>query len=314
MESRSYPFSWEPGWSFSRMNVLRTCLRMYWYEYYGKRFAPERQRNRIVQLQQLSRVPFELGNAVHQTVAEVLKHMQIKGVLQPMDEAADAAVNKFEILVRNKPLIEKRLGIRLTGEERDKIHNQIRTSVTTFYSSKWLTMIQEMPRRSWNEWLVDPEGYGEFRLDGKKAYAKPDFVFRYRDDRHYLVEWKTGKPNRDQNMVQVQGYIFYANDILGIDLEGLVGVVQYLTYPSEQPIVVEGRLVNPIEMKNKILSEIRLIESKCENLTDNIPKPLGQFPKTDDEGICELCKYVEICQPGLFQKIKNENMGKVGGP
>lgn len=299
MQQRKYPFSWEPGWSYSRMNTLRTCLRMYWYEYYGKRFGVEHEKNRIVELQQLSRVPFELGNAVHQTIAEILKYLQIKGELLSLEEARTTAVNKFEILVQNKPLVEKRYGFKLTREEKEKIHNQIRTSITTFYSSKWLTMIQEMPRKTWDSWLVDPEGYGEFRLEGKKAYAKPDFVFEYKDGRFYLVEWKTGKPRRDENLVQVQGYMFYANDVMGLPLESMVGVVEYLTYPSERPIEVEGRLVNPIEMKNKILSELKLIESKCEDVTSNTPKPLGQFPKTEEPGLCNMCKYRELCRPEL---------------
>jgi CRISPR/Cas system-associated exonuclease Cas4 (RecB family) len=297
MEQRKYPFSWEPGWSFSRMNTLRSCLRMYWYEYYGKRFAPEHEKNRIMELSQLSRVPFELGNAVHQTIAEILKDLQINGKVISLEEAKDTAVNKFEILVSNRPLVEKRLGIILSEEEIEKIHGQIKTSMTTFYGTKWLTMMQAMPRKTWNDWLIDPPGYGEFRIEGRKAYAKPDLVFGYKDGRHYLVEWKSGKPHRDQNLVQVQAYLFYANDIMGIPLESTVGVVQYLTYPSEKPIEVEGRLVNPMEMKNKIISELKLIESLCEDVATNTPKPIGHFAKATEPGYCELCKYREICRP-----------------
>jgi len=299
METKKYPFSWEPGWSYSRMNVLRTCLRMYWYDYYGKRFAPERDRNRIMQLSQLSRVAFEMGIAVHQTISEVLKDLQINGDLIPLEEAKRTAVNKFEILVNNKPLVEKRYDIPFSEEDREERHGKIMTSMTTFYGSKWLTMIEEMPRETWNSWLIDPVGYGEFRMDGKKAYAKPDFIFEYRDNRHYLVEWKTGKPRRDENLVQVQGYLFYANDILGLPLESVVGVVEYLTFPSEKPIEVEGRLVNQMELKNKIMNELKLIESLCSNITENKPKDLDHFPKTEDLDICRTCKFREMCRPEL---------------
>jgi len=297
MEQRKYPFSWEPGWSFSRMNTLRSCLRMYWYEYYGKRHGPEGERNRIVELSQLSRIPFELGNAVHQTIAEILKEVQINDRLIDLSEARDMAVNKFEILIKNKPLVEKRLGLSLAADEREKAHGQIRTSITSLYTSKWLAMLQDMPMAVRGKWLIDPPGYGEFRIEGKKAFAKPDLVFGYRDGRYYLVEWKSGKPHRDENIVQVQAYLFYAKDVMGIPLESTVGVVHYLTYPSEKPIEVEGRLVNPVEMMNKILSELRLIESKCEDPENNIPKPLGEFPRTEEMGYCELCKYREICRP-----------------
>jgi len=270
---------------------------MYWYDYYGKRFAPQDEKNRIIQLSQLSRIPFELGNSVHMTIAEVLKNLQIRHELIPLDEAKETAVNKFEILVQNKPIVEKRLGIPFTKEDREKVHGKIKTSMTTFYTSKWLTMIQEMPPESWDSWLIDPEGYGEFRLEGKKAYAKPDFIFEHKDGRHYLVEWKTGKPRRDENLVQVQAYLFYAHDILGLELDSMVGVVHYLTYPSEKPIEVEGRLINPMVMKNKNMSELKMIESKCSNVKENIPLEKGQFPKTDILDLCEMCKFKEICRP-----------------
>jgi len=272
---------------------------MYWYDYYGKRFAPEHERNKIMELQQLSRIPFELGNSVHITIAEILKDLRINGKVISLEEARKTAVDKFDILVQNKPLVEKRLGYELTTEERDKIHSQIRTSMTTFYGSKWLTMMQDMPRHMWDGWHIDPDGYGEFRIDGKKAYAKPDLLFEYKDGRHYLVEWKTGKPHREQNMFQVQVYLFYAKDILGLDLENTVAVVQYLTYPSEKPIEVEGRLINPMEMKNRVMDELKLIESLCEDVTKNIPKPLGHFPRTETLGYCKMCKYREICRPDM---------------
>ena len=279
------------------MNTLQSCLRMYWYEYYGKRFAEPQDKNKIMELSQLSRIPFELGNSVHNTIAEILKDMRIHGKPISLEEAKETAVNKFEILIQNKPLIEKRLGIELSQEEHEKIHGQIKTSMTTFYGSKWLTMMQEMPRNMWDSWHIDPEGYGEFRIEGKKAYAKPDLLFEGKDRRHYLVEWKTGKPHRDENMIQVQAYLFYAKDILGLDLENTVGVVQYLTYPSEKPIEVEGRLINPMEMKNKVLSELKQIESLCQDVETNTPKSIGHFPKTEELGYCRMCKYREICRP-----------------
>ena len=85
--------------------------------------------------------------------------------------------------------------------------------------------------------------------------------------------------------------------ILGLDLDKTVGVVQYLTYPSEKPIEVEGRLINPMEMKNKILSELKMIESKCADVGKNKPLPIGQFSRTEELGYCKMCKYREICRP-----------------
>ncbi|MFO7618382.1 MAG: PD-(D/E)XK nuclease family protein [Thermoplasmata archaeon] len=297
MEQRKYPFSWEPGWSYSRMNTLRICLRLYWYEYYAKRFAPETDRKRILMLKDLSRIPFELGNAVHQTIAEIIEDLKVNDCVLEPGLARDVAVEKFEILVTSKPLIEKRLGVPFAPDDREKAHQQIRTSISTFYGSRWLAMLRDTDPGSRGNWLIDPPGYGEFRLDGKKAYAKPDLVFTHNDGRHYLVEWKSGKPHREQNLVQVQAYMFYAKDIMGLDLESTIGVVHYLTHPDQEPLVLDGRKIDAAEIKSTIKSEIRLIESLCEDVATNTPKPLGHFPRTDEPGYCRLCNFREICRP-----------------
>jgi CRISPR/Cas system-associated exonuclease Cas4 (RecB family) len=305
MEQKKYPFSWEPGWSYSRMNTLRICLRLYWYEYYAKRFAPPGENKLILELKNLSKIPFELGNAVHGTIAEILEDLKVNDCILEEEIAKDMAVQKFEILVTSKPLIEKRLGVPFTSEEREKAHEQIRTSIGTFYDSEWLQMLQDSEPITRRNWLIDPPGFGEFRIDGKKAYAKPDLVFSH-GGRNYLVEWKSGKPHRDQNLVQVQAYMFYAKDIMGLELGATVGAVHYLTHPEEEPLVIEGKNLDSDEIKNTIKSEIKLIESLCEDVSTNTPKSIGHFPKTDVAGYCRLCNYREICKPDFINNIKIE--------
>lgn len=293
---REYPFSWEPGWSYSRMNTLRICLRLYWYEYYAKRFADPEERKRILELRELSKIPFELGNAVHQTIADVIGDLRDQGCILDRDIAREAAVKKFEVLAGSKPMIETRLGIPFTKEDRESAHERIRISIDTFYASKWLEMLIKAEPASRKGWLIDPPGFGEFRFEGKKAYAKPDLVFGH-SGRHYLLEWKSGNPHREQNMTQVQAYMLYARDILGIDIGSTVGVVHYLTHPEEDPIVVEGASLDLGAIKEKILSEIKLIESLCDDVATNTPKSIGHFPRTDVPGYCTLCNYREICKP-----------------
>jgi CRISPR/Cas system-associated exonuclease Cas4 (RecB family) len=292
------------------MNTLRICLRLYWYEYYAKRFAPEEDAKLIMELKSLSRIPFELGNAVHGTIAEILEDLKVNDCILEQGIAMEMAVEKFEMLVTGKPLVEKRLGVPFTPEERMQAHEMIRTSIGTFYGSRWLSMMQDIDPALRRSWLIDPPGFGEFRLDGKKAYAKPDLVFSH-EGRNYLVEWKSGKPHREQNLVQVQAYLFYAKDIMGLDLEKTVGAVHYLTHPEEEPLVVRGRDLDPEEIKGIIISEMRLIESLCEDVATNTPKGIGHFPRTTEPGYCMLCNYREICRPDFDEgHIETDAAGK----
>jgi hypothetical protein len=302
LKQKKYPFSWEPGWSYSRMNTLRICLRLYWYDYYAKRFAPAGEKKKILELKELSKIPFELGNAVHQTIADVIGDLKAENCLLDREIAREAAVKMFDVLVSSKQLIETRLGIPFTAEDREGAHDRIRTSIDTFYGSRWLALLEDTEPGSRGEWLVDPPGFGEFRLDGKKAYAKPDLVFEH-SGRRYLLEWKSGNPHKEQNMTQVQAYMLYARDIMELDVRSTVGVVHYLTHPEEAPIVVEGGSLDLAAIKGKIWHEIGLIESLCEDVATNTPRSIGHFPKTDVPGYCRLCNYREMCKPD-FEKEK----------
>ena len=57
LHPKKYPFSWRPGWSFSRMGVFGNCLRQYFFQYYGKRYFVGDERVLWSDLYGLSSVP-----------------------------------------------------------------------------------------------------------------------------------------------------------------------------------------------------------------------------------------------------------------
>jgi len=296
-----YPFTWVPGWSFSRMRTFRTCLRQYWYQYYAPRVLEGSEKRKVQELRSLSSVNIEVGNAVHNTIAEVIKDLSLTGRFLGEDEVLEIAENKFRVLISNKPMFEDRYGQTITDDRIDEAVAKVRTGISGFYSSRWPALLNGVPPGSRGEWAIDPPGYGEFRFEGRKAYAKPDLVFRAADGTWHVVDWKTGKPGRDGDILQVQSYMYFTKVNYGIPLEEMAGTVEYLASPSVDPVTIEGTLVDGLELRNRIIGDMDAIESMCVDVENNRPRPVQEFGKTETERTCGRCNYREVCAPNVVQ-------------
>jgi len=305
MDMVEYPFTWAPGWSFSRMRTFRNCLRQYWYNYYAPRSLEGPEKMKVQELRSLSTVNNEVGNAVHNTIAEVIKDLSLTGRFLGEDEVLEIAVNKFRVLIANKPMFEDRYGPPITGERIEEAVEKVRTWIAGFYSSRWPALLNEVPMGSRGEWAIDPPGYGEFRFEGRKAYGKPDLVFMAMDGVWHVVDWKTGKPDRDMDILQVQCYMYFTKVVYGIPLEEMAGTVEYLAHPSEDAVSIDGSLVDGLELRNRVIEDMDAIESMCEDVENNRPVPVQEFRKTETEMTCGRCNYREICAPNVLQTRLN---------
>jgi ATP-dependent helicase/DNAse subunit B len=71
----AYPFSPILGWSISRYEVFDKCKRQYFYTYYSKH-GPVVPHYKMAQLRDLTSVPLEIGNVVHDVLEAFLKRLQ----------------------------------------------------------------------------------------------------------------------------------------------------------------------------------------------------------------------------------------------
>ena len=71
----SYPFTPILGWSISRYEVFDKCKRQYFYQYYGK-YVPDIPAYKLNQLKELTSIPLETGNVVHDVLEAFLKRLQ----------------------------------------------------------------------------------------------------------------------------------------------------------------------------------------------------------------------------------------------
>ena len=72
---QTYPFTPTLGWSISRFETFDKCKRQYFYTYYAK-FAPGIPQYKLAQLKNLTSVPLEVGNVVHDVIEAFLRRLQ----------------------------------------------------------------------------------------------------------------------------------------------------------------------------------------------------------------------------------------------
>ena len=84
---RKYPFTPEPGWSFSRVRTLQTCRRQYWYQYYGKRYIDR---------------DYVILSALPQAVGQVPAHeAEVQGVPKQLGWEPVPGAGHYQVFIRD---------------------------------------------------------------------------------------------------------------------------------------------------------------------------------------------------------------------
>ena len=294
MGIKEYEYTDLPGWSYSRYRMLRECPRQYWYHYYGIKYGDKNISQEIRRLKKFTALPLEVGHVVHQTIAHSLRDIIMRGKTPSKDKLLLRAQNALRIYLGSKQFIEKELGHGFNDDKLKSAFERLRNALSVFISHPLLPeIIASLTERS-TSCVIDPEGYGECRIDGKKVYAKPDLVYSDEKGKIKVIDWKTGSSDRGENVIQLGGYLFYAVDVLGHLIKNLEGRIIYLS-PPQDDLILEPTEESMNVIKSRVLREIEEIEEYCSDIKNNIPKPMRLFPKTIESHFCLFCKYKHIC-------------------
>jgi hypothetical protein len=289
----TYPFTPVLGWSISRYEVFDKCKRQYFYTYYGK-YAPEVPAYKINQLKALTSVPLETGNVVHDVLEAFLRRLQKSD--RDIDEArffefAHQLVTKY---FSEKTFIEQYYGYE-PGADIGRAVEKIDTCLRSFTASpvyNWIFMAALHDRA---DWLIEPDGYGETRLDGMKVYCKMDFLLPV-DNCIYILDWKTGRRDEAKHARQLLGYSAAASSAFALPWNRIFPRIVYL-YPQfdEMEIKVsDGDLQNFI---GQIREQTEAMYRFCRDAQNNLPLGIEEFPMSPSPPLCRQCRFRELCFP-----------------
>jgi len=279
------------GWSISRYDKFKLCQRQYFYTYYPK-FDSEYSEYKIKELKVLTSIPLAVGIVTHDIIAKLLERL-IK---------SERKINKERFLDYAKKEIEEYCKHNKFSEvyykeiekvSKEDLFQSIKKNLENLLNSERFNWIREKAAKNKHKWIIEPPGYGEFRLDGMKIYCKVDALFPF-DEKTYIIDWKTGKEDRKKHDKQLTGYVCWASYHFKNKPENFSAISAYLhpTYREKEMQFKNYEIENFIHTVQKETEEMH---SFCEDVSENIPIPKENFKKTTNEKICNYCNFREIC-------------------
>ncbi|MCL0059562.1 PD-(D/E)XK nuclease family protein [Dehalococcoidia bacterium] len=290
---RKYPFTPILGWSVSRYEKFDRCKRWYYYDYYARKHDKDVSPQDLAFLRSLTSASLEIGNAVHDTIATLLRRLKRKTSPIDTEKVLNYSSSQVDRAIEGKNFLEVYYGQRETIDAAD-LKDRVGSCLKNFFGSRWYEWLtgEAIPGRS--SWIIEPGDYGELRINGLKAYCKADFLFPITEGNLCILDWKTGKADRERHRRQMMGYVLYARDIFKVAADEVKAVIVYLDEPNEElESSFSGSELD--EFAGQIAKETEEMYRYCENIEENIPRPKSFFPKQAGR-LCAYCNYRELCE------------------
>jgi CRISPR/Cas system-associated exonuclease Cas4 (RecB family) len=289
-EIKKFSFTSILGWSNSRYDRFLGCKRQYFYDYYLK-FDKEIPYEKIQFLKNLTSKALEAGNITHDVIRDMLQRFQKSSKPINREKFFKYAFNLADKYCKSKIFFENYYNGEIVSTE--EIFEKVKISLKELINSKVFQWIESEALPQSSEWVIEPDGFGETRINNYKAYCKVDFLFPL-NDRIYIFDWKTGKPDEKKHSRQLTGYSLWAEyhfEKQACDISPAI-VYLYPQYCKKEINIDEKTLVDFTKSVEKETQEMYEYLSDIEN---NIPKDKKEFTKTATK-LCNYCNYREICK------------------
>ncbi len=296
----------EFSWSKTRDEVFRTCLRQYWFAYYGYwngwlEGAPERTR-RIYVLKGLKNRHVWVGQKVHGCIQHSLNNIR-KGIkVLPVDEIVSITLDQMRAEYRSsrsknywknprsRALFEHEYEIDVTPEQWKEAADLVETCLRNFYASDIYNGLKSHPKEGW----LEVEEFSSFDLDHVKINLAIDCSIR-EGEGIFIYDWKTGRSLSENLSVQLSCYALYAVEkwqvppasLTVIEYNLSAGKANWFSVSEEE---IEGA-------KGYIRGSIKDMQSLLMSSAKNIPVEEERFCRAEDERISSHCNFRKVCFP-----------------
>ncbi|MDR1696530.1 MAG: PD-(D/E)XK nuclease family protein [Endomicrobium sp.] len=288
---KKFPYTDILGWSVSRYDKFSNCKRQYFYDYYP-RYDRDFPLEKIQFLKSLTSKALETGNIVHDIIRDMLFRFQ----------KSPKPIHKDKFFKYSFDLTEKYCGSKTffetyyNGEavSSAEIYAKVKVILENFINSERFSWIEKNAVPSCAEWVIEPSGFGETRINGFKAFCKVDFLFPVKD-KLYILDWKTGKPDEVKHSKQLTGYSLWASYHFGKEAGDIAPVIVYL-YPqyAEKKVTVDNKAI--ASFSKQVETETKEMYEYLADIEKNIPKDKSAFSLTQRTVLCKYCNYREICK------------------
>ncbi|KMQ50981.1 hypothetical protein CHISP_2123 [Chitinispirillum alkaliphilum] len=301
LEFEKYPFTPILGWSISRYEVFDKCKRRYYYTYYSKHVS-DVPKYKLDKLRALTSVPLEIGNVVHDVIEAFLRRLQISD--SDIDEKRffQFAQTKAKEYFSRKTFIETYYNY-TKDIDVDFAVKRINLALSNFIQSPCYSWIYMKAVTNKTNWMIEPPGMGETRLNGLKAYSKMDFLFPV-DDEVHILDWKSGGKDIAKHSMQLVGYAAAAASNFGIPCSKIYPRIIYLL-PEFSEFSFDVNECGLNDFFSKVATQTEQMHTYCNDVENNVPLEIKAFPKSPSPSMCKYCNYQELCFPeGLYNEAE----------
>jgi hypothetical protein len=295
-------YSYTPilGWSISRYETFDKCKRQYFYTYYSKH-APGVPLYKMKLLRDLTSVPLEIGNVVHDVIEALLRRLQQDDTTIDENRFFDFARGKTDEYFSKKTFIETYYSQGTV--DRVKADDKVSACLKNFIGSPCFSWIFMKAIVNKENWMIEPPGYGETRLEGLKAYCKMDFLIPV-DHEVHILDWKTGSKDEAKHSAQLKGYAAAASNNFNIPWNNIFPKIVYL-FPVYSELELQLDRDGYTSFFSTIKNQTREMYSYCHSIEENIPHPIDRFPMQTSPTVCRQCRYQELCFPETRNNAPN---------
>jgi hypothetical protein len=290
---KKYPYTDILGWSVSRYEKFRTCQRQYYFDYYAKRHDDEVDKKQLARLRELTTVALEAGNIVHDVCKALFERLRKSNAALDRQRFLDYADQPTEAYCSKKEFMEVYYN-EMPSINIVAIKEAVKTYLTVLLDSDRFQWICREAISNSKSWIIEPDGFGETRINELKAYCKVDFLLPL-GDKIYIIDWKTGKEDEIKHRKQMLGYTAFACDHFGKGPQDVVCILFYLKSGNEK--VFHFNEVDVLNFANSIRSESEEMYGMTIHTESNIPKHKDDFIQTTNPRICGMCNYKALCFP-----------------
>ncbi len=293
------------SWSFSRHETFQSCLKRYYFSYYGAwgGWAPDAPATtrELYLLKRLSTRQQWAGRHTHQAIEFLLKTARNDSDGAP---AATAGPRQIDLmrrefresragLYRQNParvpaLFEHEYHLDLPPEEWKSTVDRVAEAIGNFLRSDIWQFLRSLPEDA----VLSVEQRAHVVLDGLSVFAVPDLVVRD-GGRIRIYDWKTSRTPPAQHRMQVGIYGLLASQ----EWEADPAAIEAMVYnPREETRATFAFHAEEMEtLREFIRDSAEEMLFPMENPEQNDPGDGSNFDCTADRETCKTCSFLRVC-------------------
>ncbi len=298
------PLRNEFSWSRSRAAIFDTCRRQYYYAYYGswggwEADAPTTTRQLYV-LKQLKTRQMWAGEVVHGVIERAIRDLR-RGITKPRVEDvvamararmrrdfSNSRARRYWQQPKTLGLAEHEFGIEVADADWADNAEHVALCIRNFYASDTFRRLADFT----DDDYLEVERLSTFSVAGTKVWVKLDVALRA-GATVVVIDWKTGRSDRDDFGQQLACYALYCGQRWGVEPHNIQALVENLALGERETLGISEAAVRAT--RSEIVASADAMRGLLSDALLNVPEAEEAFALAETDAPCRFCNYRSAC-------------------